>query len=133
MEPQLSPRAPQPPQSPQGPEAEAPPRDFFWVLAGNHGLRSGWAVLLFMALFYAITFVLDTVAVTVDPALADAPFTPFSLLLGELLPVLAIVCAGLFVARVQQKSLLDYNLRGASGIARFASGFAAGFAALSFL
>lgn len=125
--------APQPPDPLRPADAEAPPRDLFWVLAGDHGLRSGWAVLLFVALFYTITFVLDTVAVTVDPALAENALAPSTLLIGELLPVLAIVCAGVFVARIQQKSPLDYNLRGPARAASFCAGLAAGFAALSVL
>lgn len=133
MEPQPPLRAPDLPDGLHLPVDDAPPRDLFWVFAGDHGLRSGWAVLLFAILFYTVTFVLDTVAVTIDPALADAPFTPVTMLIGELLPVLAILCAGLFVARVQQKSLLDYNLRGARRVVHFAAGIVTGFAALSVL
>jgi membrane protease YdiL (CAAX protease family) len=124
---------PQPPDPLRPLDAETHPRDLFWVLAGGHGLRSGWAVLLFVALFYTITFVLDTIAVTADPALAENALAPSTLLIGELLPVLAILCAGVFVAKIQQKSPLDYNLRGPARAAGFCAGLAAGFAALSVL
>ena len=133
LDPQLPSSTPQqqPDPRPSAPGAHA--RDLFWVFAGDHGLRSGWAVLLFVGIFYAITFVLDTVAVTAYPALADNAITPINLLIGELLPVLAIVGAGLFVARVQQRHILVYNLRDAMLLPRFVAGSAAGFVALSFL
>ncbi len=132
METQPAPRAPEEPESTET-HAAAQKHDLFWVFAGEQGLRSGWAAMLFVALFYLITFVLDTVAVTVDPALASNTVSARSMLVGELLPVLAIAAAGLFVSRVQERRLLDYNLRGRAPGMRFAAGAAAGFAALTVL
>lgn len=113
--------------------AEPVKHDMVWALLDENGLRAGWAVGLFIAVFYLITLVLDTVAVTVDPALASGTFTPLTMVLGEALPVLALAGAGLFLSRIQQRKLADYHWRGPRAAAHFAGGLAAGFAALTAL
>ena len=128
MEPETPARA-TPPDEPMPAERH----DLTWALLGEEGLRSGWAVGLFVALFYLITLVLDTVAVTVDPALAGARPGPRSMVIGEALPVLALAGAGLFLARLQQRGVLNYHWRGPRAVAHFAGGLAAGFVALTVL
>ena len=85
------------------------------------------------AVFYLITLVLDTVAVTADPALAGSTFTPLTMVLGEALPVLALAGAGLFLARIQQRKVGRLPLARAAGVEHFAGGLVAGFAALTAL
>jgi membrane protease YdiL (CAAX protease family) len=104
-----------------------------WALIGEQGLRAGWSVLLAVSLYTLVTPVLDTIAVTVYPRLADGFFSPFTVLISELIPVVAILGIGLLIARVEHRRVVDYNLVDSRRVRHFAGGLAAGFAALSAL
>ncbi|MGO9937414.1 MAG: CPBP family intramembrane glutamic endopeptidase [Terracidiphilus sp.] len=104
-----------------------------WVLIGDHGLRSGWSAVLAIALYFLLTPVLDTVAVTAFPRLAEAVFSPFTVLISELIPVVEILGIGLFMARIEHRRIADYNLADSRRLQHFAGGVFAGFAALSAL
>jgi membrane protease YdiL (CAAX protease family) len=110
-----------------------PERDLSWALIGDHGLRAGWSVLLAIALYTLMTPVLDTIAVTVYPRLADGVFSPFTVLVSELIPVVAILGIGLVIALIEHRRVVDYNLVDSRRLRHFAGGLAAGFAALSAL
>jgi hypothetical protein len=145
MEPQLDSRIPESPQAKdRGNSAEIagrevpipalkPERDLSWVLIGDHGLRAGWSVLLAIALYTLMTPVLDTIAVTVYPRLADGIFSPFTVLVSEMIPVVAILGIGLVIALIEHRRVVDYNLVDSRRLRHFAGGLAAGFAALSAL
>jgi membrane protease YdiL (CAAX protease family) len=107
--------------------------DFTWALVGNHGLRAGWAALIFIGLYYTLSLVLGTIAVTVDPALADAGFSPSVLFITESIPLAAILGAGLFIARIERRPIADFNLSDTRGIRHCLTGALAGFVALSAL
>ena len=110
-----------------------PERGLAWILTSDHGLRAGWSALLAIALYSLITPVLDTIAVTLYPRLADGVFSPFTVLISELIPVVTIVGIGFFMALIEHRRLKDYNLADSQGIHHFAGGLAAGFTALSAL
>jgi membrane protease YdiL (CAAX protease family) len=145
MEPQLDSRTPEASQAEDrgnaseraGREVSIPAfkheRDLSWALLGDHGLRAGWSVLLAVALYSLVTPVLDTIAVTLYPRLADGVFSPFTVLISELIPVVAILGIGLLIARVEHRRVVDYNLVDSRRLRHFAGGLAAGFAALSAL
>ena len=105
----------------------------FRLFVGDDGLRCGWSALLFVALYYLLLFVLDIVALTVDPHLADIYFSPVQMAIGELVPLFAILGAGLVMARAEQRRLIGYNLADTRGVRHFVSGILAGFVALSTL
>jgi hypothetical protein len=98
------------------------PPDLQWVLMNEHGLRAGWSLVVFALLYRMIYMVLGMIALGIDPGLAKAEFTASIALVGELVPLLALVCAGLLVARMEQRSILDYNLRGPRRVRRFGGG-----------
>lgn len=104
-----------------------------WVLLGPQGLRAGWSVLLFVSLYYLLTPALDTIAVTLDPTLADAVFTPSRMLITEFIPFIDLVIVCAIMARFEQRRLVDYNLTDARHVPHFFGGLIAGFAALSLL
>jgi membrane protease YdiL (CAAX protease family) len=145
MEPQLDSRTPETPHGEQlvdssesaGREIQFPeykhPRDLAWVLLGDHGLRAGWSVLLAVSLYSLVTPVLDTIAVTVYPRLAEGVFSPFTVLISELIPVVAILGIGLAIAHIEHRRVVDYNLVDSQRLHHFVGGLAAGFAALSAL
>src|SRR5579863_2899263 len=87
---------------PPDPFAPQPPaRDLFWVLLGKNGLRAGWSVLIFLSVYYLLLPVFGTILVTLLPDLADHPFAPRNMLIGELDPLLAMVAAFLCIARIE--------------------------------
>jgi membrane protease YdiL (CAAX protease family) len=145
MEPQLDSRTPEAPQAedrrnpPEGAGREIlipeykHPRDLSWVLLGDQGLRAGWSVLLAVALYSLVTPVLDTIAVTLYPRLEEGVFSPLTVLISELIPVIAIFGIGLVIAHIEHRRIVDYNLVDSRRLRHFAGGLLAGFAALSSL
>jgi hypothetical protein len=108
-------------------------RDLYWVLVGSGGLRLGWSVLLFAALYRFFALLLGTTAFVFDPALANFDSSPSMALIGELIPLLAMLAAVALVARMGHRKIIDYNLTGPRRVPYFLHGLAAGFAALSAL
>src|SRR5579871_3611453 len=109
------------------------PRDLPWVFAGEHGLRAGWSVAIFVGMYYLLLAVVDAIVLSAYPGLANGPLSPVNFLIGESLPFFVILCSTLFMARVEHRSLWDYNLTGNHRLRRFGAGFATGFGALSVL
>ncbi len=116
------------------PEPPAPEnRGLYRVFAGPDGLRAGWSIVLAYCLFYCFRLVVGTAFVSVHLVNENNGFSAGSVALVELIPFLAMIAAGIFMALVEQRRLLDYNLAGPRPVAHFLSGFAAGFVALSAL
>jgi len=102
-------------------------------ILGDDGLRSGWSALLFVAIYYLLLFVLDILALSVDPHLAENSFSPTQILITELIPLTAILVAGSVMARIECRRLVDYNLVDSRRVRHFVGGLLTGFAALSTL
>jgi hypothetical protein len=100
---------------------------------GDQGLRAGWSVLIAVALYQLFSLVLGTIAVVVYPAITKFDFSPKTAIIGELIPLLAMLAAGAFLAMIEHRSILDYHLRDARPALHFFGGAAAGFVALSAL
>jgi hypothetical protein len=109
------------------------PRDLFWILAGNHGLRVGWSVLFFWIVYRFSLLVLGNVAVGFYSSLPNNDYSLQTMFLGEVISLLALVGAVAFVAQIEHRRILDYNLTGPHRARNFSSGFLAGFLALSAL
>jgi membrane protease YdiL (CAAX protease family) len=108
-------------------------RDLDWMLHGKHGLRAGWSIAIFIVLYRLFLVILGTIAVGLYPELTRNEFAPGSALVGELIPLLALLGAAGFVVMLEHRSLLDYNLRGPRRGQNLLAGAGAGFAALSVL
>jgi hypothetical protein len=122
---EVAPRLPQP----------APPhdRDFDWVFIGPHGLRVGWALLLFAGLYYLFREVVGTLFFAAG-LIHDTPAdSAGAVLITELVPFLSLLAAALVMILIEDRSILSYNLAGRHRVRHFLSGMAAGFAALSLL
>ena len=119
--------------SPDLPPVE-PYRGLRWIFIGDQGLRGGWSILVFAALFLlfliSLSFALSKIH---HPRPQGGAFTPFIAFVGEALTLLALVGAAAIVARIERRSLLDYSLTGPRRVPHFFSGLAIGFAALSLL
>jgi hypothetical protein len=125
-QPALGPQPPAPGQ--RGPQALG----LEWVFLGPDGLRAGWSVLLAWWLFYLFRLVIGTIFVTAN-LIGDDGYAPASVLVQELIPLLAMLGAGTIVAVIEGRRILDFNLAGPRRTLHFVSGFAAGFLALSAL
>jgi hypothetical protein len=108
-------------------------RGLRWAFIGDQGLRAGWSVLIAVILYRLLLPILGTVAVTLNPSITKFDFSPTSALIGELIPFLAALAAGVLVANIEQRRVLEYNLTGPRRFVHFLSGLVAGFAALSAL
>jgi membrane protease YdiL (CAAX protease family) len=100
---------------------------------GSQGLRAGWSVAIFYLFYRAFSPILGTLALAIDPGLSKISFSPGMALIVELVPFLAILAAVGIVALLEQRNILDYNLKGPHPAFQFISGLAVGFAALSIL
>jgi hypothetical protein len=118
--------------APPGPDP-GDARGPFWIAAGPHGLRVGWAILLAYGLFYFFRLVTGTIFFSFGLVGEHNDATAVSTLSFELIPFLAMLAAGLILAAVEQRRILDYNLAGPRPAPHFLSGAAAGFLALSAL
>ena len=145
MEPENQPRASEPASSMQGREGQtwpgspAPaslpqqPPSPIAIFIGSGGLRAGWSLLIAMLLYRIIRILLGSLTVATYPAIVDMDFSPTRAIIEESIPFLAMLTAGMFVARIEQRKLLDFNLTGPRRLVHFISGLGAGFVALSAL
>jgi membrane protease YdiL (CAAX protease family) len=135
---------PHPPPAAEDP-AQRPHRDLDSVFIGPRGLRAGWSILLFAALYYLFREIIGTLFYAAG-LIHDTPAdSAGAVLIAEFVPFLALVGAALIMALIQAPSpdpslnsnlarrILSYNLAGPRRVRHFLSGLAAGFAALSLL
>jgi uncharacterized protein len=105
--------------------------DISWVLLGPRGLRAGWSALLFVTLYYLLTPIVDTIAVGIDPSLADQVFSPYRVLVAEFIPFLILAILLVFMARIEHRRVAEYNVADLRRARHFLSGAVIGFGALS--
>ena len=110
-----------------------PVHDLDWALLGDHGLRSGWSLLVFAILYRLFSLILGTTLVSIFPTLTHFEFSPLIALASESIPLLAALGALAFVAKIEHRRILDYNLSAPRSARRFLEGLVAGFGALSAL
>ncbi|MGA2250264.1 lysostaphin resistance A-like protein [Terracidiphilus sp.] len=115
-----------------------PPGTLRRIFIGPQGMRAGWSAAIFFALFFSLLLLIGGLARLIagllhHKAASGAAMTPIGSIIGEASVLLALICAGAMMALIERRRILDYNLRGPSPVVRFASGFIAGFAALSAL
>ena len=138
---------PQP--QPAIPGSSQPHRDLDSVFIGPHGLRAGWSILLFAALYYLSREVIGTLFYTAGLIHDTPPDSAGPVLIAEFVPFLALVGAMLIMVLIEDRSsdrdpnsnlgpnlaprILSYNLDGSRRVRHFFFGLAAGFAALSLL
>jgi uncharacterized protein len=135
----------EPPPQPAIPGSPQPHRDLDSVFVGPHGLRAGWSILLFVALYYLSREVIGTLFYAAGLIHDTPPDSAGPVLIAEFVPFLALVGAALIMVLIEDHSsdrapnpnlaprILSYNLAGPRRVLHFVSGLAAGFAALSLL
>lgn len=90
-------------------------------------------MLLAYWLFRFFRMVVGTLFVSANLVGRHNDFSAQSVLMLELIPFLAMLAAGVLLAVIEHRRVLDFNLTGPRRWIRFASGLAAGFVALSML
>jgi hypothetical protein len=101
-------------------------RGLRWIFIGPRGLRAGWSVAIFIALFFLFSAAVGTLLVKTHLFDPKAHFTAFAAFFGELIPFLGMVGAAALVALIERRrSLLDFNLTGPRRPLHFISGLVA--------
>ena len=88
-----------------------------WVFLGPNGIRAGWRMLIFFALFVVIARLLQA-GLKLIPALErwrqaqpKGMFTPGTVLLGETVAALSVILAAVVMTFIEKRSFADYGLR----------------------
>jgi membrane protease YdiL (CAAX protease family) len=116
--------------------SDQPYRGLRWAFIGSQGLRAGWSVAIFVILTFLFMAMLGEVAAMINKRILQmnsGELTPPVAIAGELVQLLALLGAGVLVALIERRRIVDYNLTGPRRIFHFVSGLAAGFVALSAL
>jgi len=111
-------------------------RGLRWIFIGSDGLRAGWSVVLFLILSILFMATLNSVANAFAASLhrvKTGVFGPTTAIIGELVSALAILCAGMLMAILEQRRLQDYYLSGSRRVFHFFSGLVGGLVSLSAL
>jgi membrane protease YdiL (CAAX protease family) len=100
---------------------------------GPHGLRAGWAILLYATLCAIFIFVCEFVVAPflhLQPGVPVAPSTTLLLELSQLIPAIA---ATAIMAAIEGRPFLYYGFQGHARVVRLLSGLLCGFIAISVL
>jgi len=124
----------EPPSQPQSPPS-APRSSFHWVFFGPDGLRAGWGLLTFIAIFailgFGINFTLRRLGVPrTDPA---AELSPLLGILGEGGSFLLVLLVTWIMSRIEGRPQSVYGLGGNRRWPQFFAGIGWGFVCLSLL
>jgi uncharacterized protein len=126
--------APEPAHEPGNILRQTHERNWFdWTFVGPHGLRAGWSILLFYGIYYLFRIIVATVFFSVGLIREPMDDSPGSVLIVELIPLLALIASAGIMALLERRHISSYNLRGPRRARNFAAGAAVGFAALSLL
>jgi membrane protease YdiL (CAAX protease family) len=118
-----------------------PPGGLRWVFMGPQGLRAGWSVAIFVAIFGGTATGLRLMAEYVQKMAPHAAakggqsqgMSPWAAASGEGIGVLFLLLVMWIMSLIERRDVLDYNLRGPRILAHFAQGVGCGFLALSAL
>ncbi|HEX4038328.1 MAG TPA: CPBP family intramembrane glutamic endopeptidase [Acidobacteriaceae bacterium] len=100
---------------------------------GPHGLRAGWAVLLFAALWWVFNFAAEFLTAPLLHQDWEAPLRAPTVTLIEVWQLFGVVAATGLMAFFERRPPLSYGFQGRARAVRFVSGLAWGFAAISAL
>ncbi len=112
---------------------EPEPRGIEWIFFGEDGLRVGWRIAAFALLLKVLFRVVGFIFWTLHLTGGNDGFSAWDALISELGAFITAALAVAVMARVEERRILDYNLRGSRRLAHFGGGLAAGFLALSTL
>lgn len=114
----------------------SPERSMFW---GQNGLRAGWSLLLYIAIFLAISVLVGLelywVVGRLHPGLLShkGELYPLPSIARESATLLAVIVATAVMARIERQRTASYGLGGANRVRHFLIGLVSGFCFLSLL
>jgi membrane protease YdiL (CAAX protease family) len=104
------------------------------IFRGSNGLRTGWSVLLFLAIAAAVLVVIGHVAFMLHhPLPMRLAMTPGRLIFMESAVAIAVLTATVAMSRIERKSWLGYGWQGPRRAALLAQGMLAGLVLMSLL
>lgn len=122
------------------PGAAAPPSALHKIFIGPNGIRAGWRLAIFMAIFLAFargaSFVVQHIPTLHDrlQQLNKGEITPGTEILGEGTTVLFLVISALIMTKIEKRTFADYGLPLSEAFGKlFWQGVPLGFAMLSLL
>jgi uncharacterized protein len=108
------------------------------IFVGKDGLRAGWSLLVFIALFAALAFGAHFISHKLHPrgpngVSPDSEVTPLDGFLAEGIPFLVVLLVTWIMSRIERRPNSVYGLGGSRKVAYFFAGLAWGLACLSLL
>ncbi len=111
-----------------------PPASFRKIFFGADGLRAGWGLLLFLAMFAALTAVAIKIAHKIHPPPnLHQDRSPLSAILGDGIPLLFALLVTWIMSRIERRPNSVYGLGGSRKLPHFFAGLAWGVTCLSLL
>jgi membrane protease YdiL (CAAX protease family) len=115
-----------------------PPSTLRNIFIGDDGLRAGWSLLIFIALFAAIGFCVNFIGHKFHPpapktAKMDSELTPQSGLIGEGIPFLLVFLVTWIMSKIERRPNSVYGLGGKRKLPHFLAGLAWGIICISIL
>jgi membrane protease YdiL (CAAX protease family) len=112
-----------------------PPSTLRNIFFGDEGLRAGWSILLFAAIFGAFMVVAHLIAVKIHPPThhgsSDSTMPFYFMFLNESIPLLGVVLVTWIMSKVERRPVGVYGLGGSSKVRHFIAGLAWGIICLS--
>jgi membrane protease YdiL (CAAX protease family) len=110
------------------------------IFVGPNGIRAGWRLLIFVAIFLALAYCVQFVLFHIPAVLAyqqahpKGVVTPAGQIIGEGLSVLFLIISALIMTKIEKRSFADYGLPLSQAFGkRFWQGVPLGLAMLSLL
>ena len=122
---------------PTAPVAPAPPSTLRKIFFGKDGLRAGWSLLIFIALFAAVAFCVNVIGHKLFPhpanAVPDTLITPHSVFVSESISFLIILFVTWIMSKIERRPNSVYGFGGKRRLLLFGAGLAGGVICISLL
>ena len=126
------------PDMPLSPTPQSPierPSPLYNVFFGTEGLRAGWSILIFVALFAAFLFLAHLISVKVHPPThhtsSDHTIPFFFMFLNEAVPLVVVGIVTWIMSKVERRPVGVYGLGGTRKLPHFIAGLAWGIICLT--
>ncbi|WP_433973494.1 lysostaphin resistance A-like protein [Tunturiibacter lichenicola] len=121
-------------QPPTTPHSE-PPSAWHRVFFGPDGLRAGWSILIFIALFAGYLYAANIISHKIHPpthhGASDNTFSPTVMFINEAIPLLGVLLATWIMAKIERRRVGAYGLGGTRKAPHFIAGLAWGITCLT--